>query len=751
MLVRKMWRDIKENKTPFIAIFLMIFLGVFIYTGVNSEWNGMQIQSQDFYQETNLTDVIVYGENFDKSDIDVLINHEGIESVERRAVFNAPVVNEKDKKIELHLLETNTISKIKIVEGVAYEEGIDGVWLDASYAKENGIKISDMFLVEVNNRVIEKEVVGLVWHPEYVYSYTKESIVPDHKNQGFAIMSATMIPNKDSIPFTQLVIKSNDDQIKQIVESTLNRDSFVVLERKDIPSFSVLQDEIKQHQAFGQVFPIVFFMIAVLSTLTTISRLMSNQRLQCGLLKAFGFKTQKIIHHYMTHILFITSLGAICGSISGPLIVPELIYPMMKTLYILPKWQAVPLKSHLAIVIISVGLCMFVAYFVIFKQLKEKPSHLLRPAIRPFKIKERKHHLTIKRLNFYAQWNMRDIFRNKIRSLIAIIGIAGCMGLMICALGMQDSMDDMMDKMFNTMQTYEMKAQINKQASVEEIKSKMQGSALYEGTIELKKDLSTQSVILNVLEDTRYLKLESKQGELIELPTEGIALSYNLAKSFNLKVGDVVTWKMFGQDKWYENRVQAIIRTPISQGITMSKVEYEKMGLTFMASSIVGNKVSLENMSGIDSVHYLQEDVASSMDTMLSGLDMMIGVLIIGAVFLGIIVIYNIGTFSYYEKTREMAILKVLGFKNKEVKKLLYQQNSWLSLIGIVFGIPFGYGLIYTVISTVSDMMDMRIMIDFSTYLLCIVCTFIISTFVMYLVLKKVKQIDMVGTLKSME
>ena len=752
MLFRKMLRDIKANKAQFIAIFLMMFLGVFIFTGISSEWNGMQTHAQQLYKETNLADVIVYGDNFTSEDVSKLKKHENIIDVQRRASIDTTIANNKNKKIELYIVEDNTISKMKVMQGEKYTSSSDGIWIDQSYANENALHVNDTITLEMNGIKIQKEIKGIVLHPEYVYQNSEENMVPDHLNRGYAILSAKYFPYASVVPFSQLVIDTKTpSKMEQVVGDTLENNHFTFIQKKDMLSYSMLESEITQHQAFGQIFPIVFLLIAVLTTMTTVSKMVLNQRLQCGVLKALGFRNRTIMIHYFSHIIFITSIAAILGFISGPLIVPNIIYPMMKSMYILPEWSAVTLFDNIVVVIACVILCIVVAMLVGYKQLKDNPATMLRAgSVKQKQQKEKKTNAS-KMFNFYTQWNIRDCMRNKVRTVISIVGVAGCMGLLLCALGLQNSMDNMVNTMFEKLQTYEMKVQVNEQANSEQIKQMMNGTQVFETSIEMKKKDTKKVGSLSVQDETKHLKLQNTRNEIISLPKEGIALSYNLAKAFDVKEGDRISWRMMGREEWYQSKVSVIVHTPSAQGISMSTKVFTNYGMPFVATSIVGDKVLLDNQSGVQSIQYLQEDIAKSMDSMLEGMNVMIAILIVAAIVLGIVVIYNMGTFSYLEKTRDMATLKVLGFKNKQVKKLLRQQNFWLTIIGSLFGIPFGYALIDSVVSTMGEAMDMQIYISIISFVFCFTFTLLVSSLIMRVVSNKVKQIDMVTALKAVE
>lgn len=752
MLFRKMMREIRAGKAQFVAIFLMIFLGVFIYTGVNSDWNGMKVSSEKFYSATNLADVWVYGAGFTKDDIQKLEKREEIESVARRASFETFEKDNKEKKITLFLSDNHTVSQMKVIEGKAFRTERDGLWIDQSYAEQNQLKIGQSLTLEWNGLSIEKKIMGFIMHPEMVYQSGDDSILPNHKNSGYAFLSANHVPFKEQIPFTQLLIKAKDStEMEGIVRDTLGKSNLTFVLKKDMPSYATFQSEIEQHKAFSEVFPIVFLLIAILTTMTTVSKMVVNQRLQIGILKAFGFRNRKITLHYLSHVIVIVCSGAAFGFVLGPIVVPAILFPMMKAIYVLPELKAATVSGSIYVILGAITACFLVAFLVCHKQLKEKPADALRPAVVRYKKKKDSSGKLWSHLSFYAQWNIRDVSRNKIRSLIAVLGVAGCMGLMTCAFGMKNSLDHMIYMMFHKLSTYEMRVTIDESADYNSILQKTQGSLVGESVVELQMKGLKKTGSLMIQEDTRYLKLQNEDSDMIALPEDGIALSYNIAKEYDLEIGDSILWREMGKNRWIKSMIKEVIHTPSSQGITISKEEYLKTGETFVPCAVVGKKADVTSIQGVTNIQYLDKDIKSSMDTMMEGMNLMIGILIFGAVVLGIVVLYNIGTFSYFEKMREMATLKVLGFRNQQVKQLLLQQNLWLTVSGILLGIPLGYALIYTVISTVGTSMDISIVIEPITHMGCSLGTLLVSVLVMNLVTKKVKQIDMVSALKAME
>lgn len=752
ILFQKMLRDMRLNKVTFFAIFLMIFLGVFIYAGVNSDYHGMQVYSQDFYEETKLADMWVYGNDFSKEDERDVQQLKNIEQVERRAIFPMFIKGNPKKTIQLYILDSSSLSKMKVMRGESYRQDSDGIWVDQSFAKANNLKLGSMFTLEQEGIEITKEIKGFILHPELVSQRSQDGLLADHNHTGYAFVSGSKLSLPVELLYTQLLIKGNHvEGMEATIRDVLKEEHVTFIAKKDMASYAILDAEITQHKAFAAVFPIVFLLIALLTTMTSVSKMIVNQRLQIGILKALGFKNRTIIIHYISHVIVIATVAGILGYILGPIMIPSLIYPMMKVSFVLPELKGVPLQSSFYMVIASIVVCFIVAYLVCRKQLKEKPANALRPYTLPYKNKHRWNAYVWNRFRFYTQWNLRDVMRNKVRSLIAILGVAGCMGLMICAYGMQDSMNHMMNLMLHELQTYEMRIGLNKEANVDMLKKEMKGNRIFEGAIELKGDKLKKIGAITIQENNRYLKLKNRELETVKLPNDGIALSNNMANTFDVEVNDSISWRMMGQTTWHHSKVKEIIHTPSSQGITMSKDVYERMGETFIPTNIVGQSVDLSDAIGVSSILYLNEDITKRMETLMEGMNVIIAVLIMAAIVLGIVILYNIGTFSYIEKIHDMATLKVLGFRNANVKKLLWQQNLWLTMLGIGCGVPFGYTLLYTVISTVSDTMDIMIIIEPTTYFMCCISTLFVSMFIMILVSRKIKTIDMVSALKALE
>lgn len=750
MLKRKLLRDLKVGKAQFLSIFFMCFLGMFIYSGIYGEWRGMEEEKINFYEDTNLSDVWIQGEQLSSTPLETI---KGIDAYEERILLIGKDTNVDESVMNCYISEDVTISQLEIMDGEVYNKDVNGVWIDALYAQVNHIGIGDTIDIQLGDMKISKTIKGVGYHPEYVYAMKDDTaMMPDHNTFGFVYIPKQSVPELMNVDTNQILVKSNGDhkevasQIKEAYGQNVQ-----VITQDEHSSVKMVDDEIKQHEAIGTLFPIMFLMIAILTTLNTMSKLVANQRMIIGTLKALGFQKRKLYAHYMSHTLIIALFGSILGSLLGPLFVPNLIYDMQKSMYSLPVW-----KSHMDfqvvyMLLITISLCILACYLAIHRTLREQAATIMRPKatmiVQRFSYQK---NVLWKKLNFYSQWNIRDIFRNKARSIMAVVGIGGCCALLVCSLGLMDSINRMIDDMYIVQHTYESKLNLKSDVSQDDIqliKQEVNGSQVLEGGALLSINSEEKVIPLTVLEDSNYIKLDQDNTPL---PSNGLVVSEKLAKQYGIKVNDTITWKSFADTAWETSTVAMLAYTPLGQGITMSVEEYGRQGHTFQPTSIVSNLASIKNYPSVHSIQYRQ-DLYRDMDTMLEAMQVLVAVLILAAVILGIVVLYNFTSLSFFERTREMATLKVLGFSDQKIIRLTRSQNLQLCLISVLCGIPLGYSMISFMATTLSETMDMRPHVSLLSYTISIVFTFVITILISQWMARRSKQIDMVSALKSTE
>lgn len=756
MLFRKMLRDISRHKAQFISIFLMAFLGVFVFAGVGGESVGLEVNSDNFYEDTNLADGWIYSAYINDLFMYQVDCLGATTQMERQVVVDSVADFDNDPDVTLHFVENNTISKFYLLEGKKLDiNDKNGVWLDKSFADAKGLKVGDKIKFEFENYTIEKEIRGLGYSPEYVYHVSSSSIIPDFNKIGFAYLSYKAFPT-DTVPYNVLNVKFDgtpenyNDILSYHMDGYYN--SFV--ERSEHSSVSQFADEMDQHSMMGGIFPVVFILIAMLILLTTMRRIITHQRTQIGILKACGFKNRSIILHYISYGFWLVLVGAILGLILGPITLPPLFYPSMSATYKLPLWEPAWDMSFVYVAALMVLISLAVSYYSVKGISDEKPADTIRPKVPKVSSSGFIERLSIwKRLSFNVRWNYRDAQRNKFRALMTIVGVIGCSALLVCAFGMYDGMNDLKDWEYTQINHYDSKLVIEEdatQSEIDEIADKVNGDEIMEGAIEIESDGAKKSGSLLVLNETDLVTPTDYDRNHVEIKDDEVSISEKMAKMLDVGVGDTVKWHIMGSDKWVKTKIDKIHADPISQGFIMSADKLEDLDLNYTPTSIITSEHVTKDYDGVKAANSMK-DMTASWDEMTEAMWLLIYILIFFACLLAIVVLYNLGLLSFTEIEREIATLKVLGFKTRALRKLLLTQNLWFTAIGFVLGLPVGYYILAIMWESSGDSFYILPSISITNFLLTLVITFALSILVNLMFSRKIKKLDMVESLKSGE
>ena len=739
MLFKKMFRDIKNNLSQFLAIFLMIFLGVFVYVGIGSEIEGMNVNSENFYKETNMPDLWVSG-SFTDNDLTNIAD----KTSKKLTVFGN-IVNKDKTDLEINFINNDDVSSLYVIDGKEFNYDSDKIWFDSELAHNLNYEVGDKVTINFNGTEITKEIAGLVMNPEHVYAVKDASqVFPSHDDYGFIYISSKYYPlGENNIVYNYVLIDTDKPkEVKKDIENMSNVIS--VTDREANTSYAMFRTEIDSHKTYAGVFPVIFLFIAVLSVITTMNRIVKNQRTEIGILKALGFKKSKIIWHYTFYGFIISLLAVILGHILGQTLLGNYILTLESTYFSLPVLTAEINYGYFVISAFIIFLVVLATYFSCFKELEGVAAETLRPKA-PKKLKHtwiEKQHIW-HHLKFKTQWNLRDVFRSKARSLMAIIGVAGSTMLVVCAFGMLNTLDNFISWQYDDI--YHFKNQINLNTpGVIDSSLEDYGTTSSMG-IEIKNE-GPESLTID--DSGKYITYTDYNKEKISLKNEGVMITEKLADKYNLKVGDNITFKIYGTNSWHTLEVTQINRAPSAQNVTISKETYESLGYTYIPSVVYTNEKVSDDFGTVYSKEVLRENSSTMLNTMSS----VIVIMIIAALLLGAVVIYNLGILSYTEKIRELATLKVLGFNSKNVGKVLKQQNLWLSIIGVIIGLPLGYKLVDIIFSTVMGYsFDIMPVVNISSYVIAFICILLMALFVNVLLNKKVKKLDMVTSLKAAE
>lgn len=761
-LNRKILREIKLNKMQFFNIFIMVFLGVFVFAGVHAYMDGMKISGDKYYESNNLQDIWLSGENFTDEDLKNVKEISNVKNAERILNIRTELENYKDVSLDTNFIETNEISKMYIVEGEEFSKDKKGVWLDSYLAKNLDLKVGDEITFKYKDYEMKEKILGLITVPDHIYSVKDEStIFPTHKDFGFIYLSVNEFPIQDYMIYNQIIVDIDDtdkiDETKRNIENNI-KSAIAVTDRNASSSYQSYNSEIEEGETYSKVFTFLFLFIAILSVVTTMNRFVKKQRTQIGTLKALGFKNRKIIKHYVSYGFYVSLLASILGLILGKYVLGAFFLNMEAQYFEIPVYNTILISSVYILALIVVVLITIVTYLSCRGILKESAVEALRTEIP--KVKNTKFDLTtkgiFKKSSISTRWNLRDIGRNKSRSIMAVVGIIGCTMLLVCAFGMLDTMNSYLDWEFNKISNFEYKLSLSNNYTneqLEKLTDKYGNSTSETLGIEIKNGEKKEANTLVVNDAKDYLKYTNHNREYMDLKDDGIYITEKLSKKYNLNIGDTISWHIFGDNTWYTCKIVGLNRDPQNQNLNMTRKYYETLGLTYRADSLYTNE-NLSETKSLDGVDIIQSkaNLQEGMESMLDTMKTMITILIVVSAILGFVIIYNLGILSFTEKQYQFATLKVLGFKNQQIKKIFIKQNLWLSIIGIVLGLPLGFIMVdYIFKAALGENYDFSASIKPLSYLLAAGGSLIVAIFVNKVLSRKVKTIDMVTSLKGNE
>lgn len=566
-------------------------------------------------------------------------------------------------------------------------------------------------------------------------------------------------------------------EIEQIEKPT-----WYIYDRSHLPEYSGYGDNADRMKAIGEVFPLIFFLVAALISLTTMTRMVEEERTLIGTLKALGYSKKSIAAKYLGYAVLATLTGGIFGVMIGEKILPYIIITAYKIMYRHLPDVEIPYNLYYGVLACVAALLCTVAatIFSCMKELKEQAAELMRP---PAPKQGKRVFLEYipflwKRLNFTWKSTVRNLMRYKKRFFMTIFGIGGCMGLMLVGFGLKDSISSIVPLQYEDIQLYDgnviLQSDVTmqeKQEVYEALEKNSQVVATAEDLLQkitIEHDGVSKEVYLNVPENVEkfsdFVVLQDRTTkEKYQLTDKGAVLTEKMAKELGVSAGDTVTIKEENEKErtvkisqicenymsHYLYMTPAVYKAAYGKEPKYNSIYYRTEGRTTKEAELVGEAAL--KLDGALSVSYTTE-LRQQVDDMLQSLDIVIVVLIISAGMLAFVVLYNLNNINITERKRELATLKVLGFYDKEVTEYVYRENILLTLIGSVFGMLLGKILHRFIIVTVEiDSVMFGRNINTISFVYAFLLTVVFSLFVNGVMYFKLKKINMVESLKSVE
>ncbi len=765
MLIKKMFRDMKKNWFPFVSILILSYLALFLYTGMSCSNIGIRQLRSEYHKETNLADIWIYG--MDMTD-DICGKIDAISDVDDSQLrMKLTAESTEGYQIDLYAEKENNITVPYNMDGADFDAGAQqGIWLNSRYAKAHDINVGDMFTIKWNGIEISQEIKGFIMSPEYEYYKAPEDVEPDFSHMGYAYMSYDSLKEilGDTMPsYNQIVVtigNANASEVENDITAAIDDNYSQIFDQSNFNGLTAFDSELSQHDMFAYAFPIIFILIAILTIITTMGRIINNQRTQIGTMKALGIKRHKIIIHYIMFSLVVSAVGCIVGVITGPIVMGPVFNDFMPESYSMPKWgYSYSIKFYIVALAIVV-ICAFASYINCRKLINLNTVEILY-ARAP---KDAKNCLFEKlpfwkRFKFATKYNLRDMARAKIRSIIVVIGIGCGTILILCALGCNDTMDGMKSWMFDDLMKYDSSIRISTLTPKEEytkIAEDEDGELLMSSSVEVRSDngKETAKTGLTVPQSDKLYTITDTNKKVCGLKDNEIYITENFAKEHGIKTGDELEIRTSGENEWKKVKVTGLIKNPNNQGIVMLESTLEKNGIDFVPTTIITSKSvdenKYENSDYVISVSS-KSDMVKSWESNIEIFDVIIMIFVSFSFVLVFIVLQNAATLSFNERRKEFATLKVMGVKHTDLKKILRAQNLWLTIVGILAGMPFAIYVLRLMFETNGGDVDYVAEITPLTYIISAIITYIVSLAINTILSRKVRKIDMAESMKATE
>ena len=751
MLKRKIIRTLLNYKAQMISMLLMIILGVGIFLGCNIEWYSIKTNRTNYYEDTGYPEYRIYKDSFSLDELQYVKDFSDVKYATRALTVLGSLNN--NTYLMLNVLEDCQNIKPFYIDGEVYSNEAEGIYLSDLYAKENNIKPNDYLDIEAEGFKIHEPVKGLIKSSEYLICLKDSSqLLPNYKEYAYCYLSPKMITKYLGQAFYNTIYASSKLSTSDFEAEALNAlgASITVLSYQDETGYSGSNGEIEEGKTMALLIPTAFILIAVLTMVTTMARISTNERIQMGVLKSLGFKRKKIARHYSLYGLIIGIIGTLIGCVLAYGIAYYIINPKgpMSTYLDFPSWHLyMPWYGVLIVILLPITLGI-ISYLIVNSELKGTACETLKPkrekAVKASYIEKTKF---FSKASFQTKWNIRDMLRHKARTIMSIIGVLFSTVLIFACMGMRDTVIDFKNTLYNENYNFENKLTLNSQISntkALDLASKYEAD--YEANVAIK--FNNKTVVLSIINNSRNLLgiVDEKENRL-ELKDGGVYVCRRI-KDDGYKINKEIDFNLYGSKEIISSKVIGVCLS-MTEGIYMTENTANELGISYKIQTLYTNLNAMvdSNISSITT----KTELLSAFNTMMEMMDSMIWILILASAILAVVVLYNLASLGYIEKIREMSTLKVIGFTNKKIAKILVVGTIWITVMGLIIGLPLGAYLLDILLRALAGEYEMNMAFGYLSYIVGIVVPFLVSLVTIYLISKKTKKLDMVSALKERE
>ncbi len=832
LTLKNLLREIKRTFTKFLSIFAICALGVAFFAGIRATSPDMKEAGDRLYNTYNLSDIsVISTSGLTADNIRDLESIEGIRAVRASLFVDAMArgTGEKEKNLRLYSMPIKLKSEYVPLIDLIPDYGIDtspeyemnGVEIVSGrmplndtetaldYTLEGSLvkQLGDEITLTTSGGTVTLRVVGFIRSPMYISMFERgTSSIGNGTSDGFAYASGNAISSLGTkLPVMSLLntyytradivisgkegLSAYSDEYEALVNEVTDRiedyastqsGTWYIQDRSGNPGYSDYSENTDRIAAVGDVFPLIFFIVAALVCLTTMTRMVEEQRIEMGTMKALGYGGWQIAMKYAVYAMSACISGGVVGAIIGFKLFPYVIMKAYSIMYYLGKLET-PYRADIAFMAIAaMAVCTAAATFsACYASLKEVPATLMRPKAPKAgrRVLLERIPFIWKKLSFTSKVTVRNLFRYKKRFFMSVIGIAGSGALLVTAFGLNDSIFGIIEKQFGDIWQMDVQAYVYEAmplADMQELLGKNPANDDFDSVMfcldsqmECKNGGRSQNGV-------HLLGVESagsmagrvslhNGGTPVTLDDSGVVVTAKLAETLSIKAGDEINMRTGGEDHFM--RVIGVADNYVYHYVYITAAYYETVfGKAMLYNGFMGNLkdgLTDETMDAMstqllsDSRMYTVRTIGSIYDSVwdsLSILNYVVLVLILGSGMLTFVVMLNLTNINIGERMRELATLRVLGFYDKEMYAYIFRENNALSVIGAFVGLVFGKIMHLFVIRTCE--VDMVMFVRSTkplSYVYAFALTIAFSLIVNLLMRPKVRAIDMVESLKSAE
>lgn len=832
LTLKNLLREIKRTFTKFLSIFAICALGVAFFAGIRATSPDMKEAGDRLYNTYNLSDIsVISTSGLTADNIRDLESIEGIRAVRASLFVDAMArgTGEKEKNLRLYSMPIKLKSEYAPLIDLIPDYGIDtspeyemnGVEIVSGrmplndtetaldYTLEGSLvkQLGDEITLTTSGGTVTLRVVGFIRSPMYISMFERgTSSIGNGTSDGFAYASGNAISSLGTkLPVMSLLntyytradivisgkegLSAYSDEYEALVNEVTDRiedyastqsGTWYIQDRSGNPGYSDYSENTDRIAAVGDVFPLIFFIVVALVCLTTMTRMVEEQRIEMGTMKALGYGGWQIAMKYAVYAMSACISGGVVGAIIGFKLFPYVIMKAYSIMYYLGKLET-PYRADIAFMAIAaMAVCTAAATFsACYASLKEVPATLMRPKAPKAgrRVLLERIPFIWKKLSFTSKVTVRNLFRYKKRFFMSVIGIAGSGALLVTAFGLNDSIFGIIEKQFGDIWQMDVQAYVYEAmplADMQELLGKNPANDDFDSVMfcldsqmECKNGGRSQSGV-------HLLGVESagsmagrislhNGGAPVTLDDSGVVVTAKLAETLSIKAGDEINMRTGGED--HLMRVIGVADNYVYHYVYITAAYYETVfGKAMQYNGLMGNlkdgltdetmdamSTQLLSDSRMYTVRTIESIYASVWDS-LSILNYVVLVLILGSGMLTFVVMLNLTNINIGERMRELATLRVLGFYDKEMYAYIFRENNALSVIGAFVGLLFGKIMHLFVIRTCE--VDMVMFVRSAkplSYVYAFALTIVFSLIVNLLMRPKVRAIDMVESLKSAE